>query len=303
MEKTEKIYTSAPLPFHGQKRRQVKEFAKIIAALKPALVVDLFGGSGLLAHTAKRAYPPARVVYNDYDGYGERLAHVNETNAQLCDIRKLLQEHTSGSRIAGKLREDVLQYLRRENERGYVDWITLSSSLFYSMRYANSYAEISKGSLYNRMRGVDYTVDGYLDGLEVTRVDYRQLCEQHRRAAGALFIVDPPYFSTDTRTYTSVECWTLKDYLNVLTVLLGLQFVYFTSDKSQVVELCEWLDANGGKVRNIFKGASATRVFSPTTGYTGYTDIMLYKEVDYQRLSQTYEKPPATAHPLATPSP
>jgi hypothetical protein len=74
-----------------------------------------------------------------------------------------------------------------------------------------------------------------------------------------------------------VEYWTLKDYLNVLTELNGLNFVYFTSEKSQIVELCEWLDMNEGKVRNIFKGVSVSTVKSPTSGQNSYTDIMLYK--------------------------
>jgi hypothetical protein len=63
----------------------------------------------------------------------------------------------------------------------------------------------------------------------------------------------------------------------VLTELSGLNFVYFTSNKSQIVELCEWLDCNEGKVRNIFKGASVKTVKSLTTGTTSYDDIMLYK--------------------------
>jgi hypothetical protein len=103
-----KIYTSAPLPFQGQKRRHVKEFANIIKALKPDTVIDLFGGSGLLSHTAKRAHPPARVIYNDYDNYCERLAHVDGTNKQLARLRELLSGYPRDTRIANKAREAVL---------------------------------------------------------------------------------------------------------------------------------------------------------------------------------------------------
>lgn len=38
-------------------------------------IVDAFGGSGLLSHVAKRLKPKATVIYNDFDGYAERLAH------------------------------------------------------------------------------------------------------------------------------------------------------------------------------------------------------------------------------------
>ena len=272
-----KTYTSAPLPFQGQKRRHVKEFTNIIKRLKHNVVIDLFGGSGLLAHTAKRAYPKARVIYNDYDNYCERLAYVAETNRQLAHLRELLSGHPRGTRIAGKTRADVLQFLERENKRSYVDWITLSSSLRFAMEYATSFAEFPNKSMYHKVRCDDYAGDGYLDGLDVVRGDYSELCARYRDAPRALFIADPPYLSTDTDTYNSAGYWKLKDYLNVLTVLSGLNFVYFTSDKSQVLELCEWLDTNGGKVRNVFKGASIKTVHSTIGSTARYADIMLYK--------------------------
>jgi adenine-specific DNA methylase len=64
-EKKEKKHVQAPLPFQGQKRRYVKEFSRIIEALQPDIVVDLFGGSVLLSHLAKRASPKSSVIYND----------------------------------------------------------------------------------------------------------------------------------------------------------------------------------------------------------------------------------------------
>jgi site-specific DNA-adenine methylase len=272
-----KMYTSAPLPFQGQKRYHVKEFAKVIEALKPAVVIDLFGGSGLLSHVAKRTYPKARVIYNDYDNYCERLAHANGTNKQLAYFRELLKEHPRGDRITGSLRETVLQHLAKENKRDYVDWITLSASLRFSMRYANNYKEFTTDTLYNRMRRDDYIISGYLDGLEVVKCDYSELCARYRNTPRALFIADPPYLSTNTSTYNSENYWKLKDYLNVLSALDGLNFVYFTSDKSQIIELCEWLEGNAGKVRNIFKGASIKTVHSSVNYHAKYTDIMLYK--------------------------
>jgi hypothetical protein len=272
-----KQHSAAPLPFQGQKRRHVKEFSKIISQINPPLVIDLFGGSGLLSHIAKRTCPKARVIYNDYDNFCERLAHVKQTNEQLRCLRNLLQGCPRGSRITDNFRDAVLRYLKKENKHRYVDWITLSASLRFSMNYANNFAEFQKGSLYNCVRRDDYVVDGYLDGMEVVRMDYGELCAQFRDIPRALFIADPPYLSTDTNTYSSAEYWRLKDYLNVLTALSGLNYVYFTSDKSQIVELCEWLEGNAGKVRNIFQGAQVITVLSRPTGTNGcYEDIMLY---------------------------
>ena len=44
-------------------------------------IIDTFGGSGLLSHVAKQLKPKARVIYNDFDGYAERLAHIDDINA------------------------------------------------------------------------------------------------------------------------------------------------------------------------------------------------------------------------------
>jgi site-specific DNA-adenine methylase len=131
--------------------------------------------------------------------------------------------------------------------------------------------------LYNKIPLSDYRADGYLDGLEIVRTDYSELCQKYRDVPGTLFIADPPYLSTDVKTYTAVQYWTMKNYLNILTALSGLNYVYFTSGKSQIVELCEWIDSNKDKVANIFEGANITTVKSPTSGKNSYMDIMLYK--------------------------
>ena len=274
-EKKEKKYVSAPLPFQGQKRRHVREFSNLIKEVRPDLVVDLFGGSGLLSYAAKRANPSSRVIYNDFDNYFRRLANVEKTNEILRYLRKILQGVPTDAKITGSQRDVILQRLK--SEKGYVDWITLSVALLFSMKYAVNYAEFEKGALYNKVPMFDYVTAGYLDGLEVVRNDYSELCEMYRDVPRTLFIADPPYLSTDVKTYTDVQRWTMKHYLDVLTALSGLNYVYFTSDKSQIVELCQWIDANKDKVANIFEGASVKTVVSPTSGKNSYTDIMLYK--------------------------
>jgi site-specific DNA-adenine methylase len=243
-EKKEKKHVQAPLPFQGQKRRHVKEFSRIIEALQPDIVVDLFGGSGLLSHLAKRASPSSRVIYNDYDNYCKRLKHIPQTNELLRYLRELLSDYPIDTRITGTLREKILQKLAAENAKGYVDWITISTLLLFSMHYAVNYEEITKDTLYNKIKLFDYDASGYLDGLEIVRTDYRNLVKQYRDIPRTLFLVDPPYLSTDVKTYNSVEYWTINDYLDVLTNLSGLNFIYFTSNKSQIVELCQWIDNN-----------------------------------------------------------
>lgn len=73
-------FKQAPLPFVGQKRMFLNQFAQILQDNIEGdgegwTIIDVFGGSGLLAHTAKQLKPQARVIYNDFDGYSERLRH------------------------------------------------------------------------------------------------------------------------------------------------------------------------------------------------------------------------------------
>lgn len=80
------MFKQAPLPFTGQKRMFLKHFKAILNEQIPGdgegwTIIDTFGGSGLLSHAAKQLKPKARVIYNDFDGYAERLAHIDDINA------------------------------------------------------------------------------------------------------------------------------------------------------------------------------------------------------------------------------
>lgn len=90
-----------------------------------------------------------------------------------------------------------------------------------------------------------------------------------------LFLVDPPYLSTDCKSYKNY--WGLSEYLDVLKVLVGTKFIYFTSNKSQVIELCEWIK-NNGKLGNPFDGVEKRLQQNQLNYQSSFTDIMLVKE-------------------------
>jgi adenine-specific DNA methylase len=114
-----KKYSKAPLPFNGQKNRWQRRFGNIIKETTFGAYVDLFGGSGLLSHTVKRIKPDAKVIYNDFDGYTERLDNISKTNALLSDVRDILQGVPRESRIRKELKEAILN--RIKSETGYID--------------------------------------------------------------------------------------------------------------------------------------------------------------------------------------
>ena len=270
-----KEYLSAPLPFVGQKRMFAKEYIKVLDEVKEAKVfVDLFGGSGLLSHITKRQRPDATVVYNDYDNYRRRLEHIGRTNALLDRLRNILVDVPRLKAVSKPVKERILDMMAKEEaENGFVDYITLSTSLLFSMKYATTLDEMRKHTMYNRIKRTDYDADGYLDDVVVESCDYRELFEKYRNRDDVVFLVDPPYLSTDVSTYSM--CWKLSDYLDVLKVLVGHKYVYFTSNKSSIVELCDWLGGNK-EIGNPFIG-STRKEFNAFMNYNShYTDIMLY---------------------------
>lgn len=275
-----KLYLSAPLPFVGQKRMFAKEFIKVLDQFKDKTVfVDLFGGSGLLSHITKYQRPDAKVVYNDYDGYCFRLQAIPQTNALLKDLREIAKETPRNKPIRGEARERIFErIIREEREKGYVDFITISSSLMFSMKYQLSVDGMRKETLYNNIRKADYPdCKDYLSGLTITSCDYKELYEQYKDIPGVVFLVDPPYLSTEVGTYKMY--WRLSDYLDVLTVLQDKLFVYFTSNKSSIIELCEWLGSND-TIGNPFKDCRKVEFNAHMNYAAKYTDIMLYKKQD-----------------------
>lgn len=274
-----RLYLSAPLPFVGQKRMFAKHFIEAVRQYPAGTVfVDLFGGSGLLSHITKHIHPASRVIYNDFDNYRRRIEEIPRTNALLDRIRPIASRFPRHKPVTGEAREEIFRLLEQEErETGYLDFITLSSSLMFSMKYKMSIPEMRRETLYNNVRKTGYAeCPDYLAGLEIESCDYRELFERFRNMPGVVFLVDPPYLSTEVGTYRM--SWRLADYLDVLSVLSGHDFVYFTSDKSSLVELCEWMGRNPS-LGNPFERCRR-REFDATMNYNArYTDIMLFTEL------------------------
>ncbi len=273
-----KQYLSAPLPFQGQKRMFAKEYIKVLQQYPDGTTfVDLFGGSGLLSHITKCEKPHSKVVYNDFDGYRLRLEHIPQTNELLAELREIVREIPRHKPIMGEAREQVFECLKEHQEcYGYLDFITISSSIMFSMKYRLSIEEMRKEALYNNVRSTDYPLcNDYLDGLTIVSADYKQVFNQYKNTPGVVFLVDPPYLSTEVGTYKMY--WRLADYLDVLTVLSGHSFVYFTSNKSSILELCDWIGRNK-TVGNPFEKCTKVEFNAHMNYNATYTDMMLYKK-------------------------
>lgn len=273
-----KMYLSAPLPFVGQKRMFAKQFIDVIKKYPDdTIFVDLFGGSGLLSHIAKFNKPNSTVVYNDFDNYRLRLGNIPRTNKLLRDLREIVKDVPRSSIIKGEPRNLILERLEREQrEFGFIDFITISASLLFSGKYKTNLEEFYSSSFYNRVRSKDIEQpDRYLDGLEISSCDYRVLFNKYKDNPHAVFIIDPPYLGTDVKTYNM--SWGLKDYLDVLTVLDKHRFIYFTSNKTSIVELCAWMHKHKN-FEDPFANCKNNNHLVHLNYECQYSDIMLYNE-------------------------
>lgn len=269
-----KKYNTAPLPFQGQKRKFLKQFREALDGFPPdATYVDLFGGSGLLSQTVKSYYPDAKVVYNDYDNFRERLENIEKTNLLLGELRLIVGDHPRNTKIEGQKKLDIIEAVRRHEVNGFVDYISLSASILFAMKYVLNFEDLTKETFYNCIRMSDFNADDYLRGVTVVSQDYKQLFTKYQNVDKVIFLVDPPYLSTDVSTYKNY--WKLTDYLDVLEVLYKQNYCYFTSSKSSIVELCEWIETKT-KGASPFVGATKKEMNTSVNYNSSYTDIMLY---------------------------
>lgn len=277
-----KIFNSAPLPFQGQKRAFVSLFRTALKEVgekrEIKVIVDLFGGSGLLAHHAKRIFPEAKVIYNDFDNYCHRLRNVDRTNQLINDFRAISDGFPYKAKLPPEEARRILRRVEKEEKTGFVDYITISTSLLFSRKYVTSYEELKASTMYNSVIKSGYQFDPaeYLNGLQIVRQDYFELFNEYKDTPDVLFLVDPPYLTTDTETYNSNLYWKLKDYLNVLRVLKNTNYFFFTSDKSSLLEICKWFEQNCN-MANPFAGSIVHSRKNMPTGFSSYTDMMIYK--------------------------
>ena len=271
-----KMYKSAPLPFRGQKRFFVNDFRTVLKRFDNIeIIVDLFGGSGLLSHVAKHDRPATRVIYNDYDNYCDRIASVRTTNEILALARPLLKDVGKGKKVPDEIKRQILSIVEDYSQKGYLDYISLGTALLFSGRWIRTFDELSKETMYNGIRSSGYEVEGYLDGLEITHKDYRELFAEFGGLPNVLFLIDPPYLSTEIGTYNCY--WKLKDYVGVLELLNNTQYIYFTSNKSQIIELCEIIKELS-IVGNPFDGADIYTKNNFLNYHASFTDMMLVKQ-------------------------
>ncbi|STZ09340.1 Site-specific DNA methylase [Moraxella caprae] len=238
-----KHHKTAPLPFTGQKRMFLRHFEKILKDNIPNdgegfTVLDVFGGSGLLAHNAKRILPKATVIYNDFDGYVERLAHIPTTNRLRQELFEILKGEPRSVKLSSTAKAKVLGHLRKSADNGtFVDVQTLAGWLLFSGRQVGSLDEfLAESTFYNRIVKTDYpNADGYLDGLILECLDFEKLLQKYQDTPNCLLLLDPPYLCTAQGAYAKHGYFGMTKFLRLMQFVRP-PFIFFSSTKSELMD-------------------------------------------------------------------
>ena len=232
-----KVFNSPPLPFVGQKRNWVKTFRNLLTENIPDAgdgwtVVDVFGGSGILSDVAKRTLPKARVIYNDFDNYHERLEHIPETNALREKLLAIVDGCEFRRKLPPEIRARVIEAI--DSFEGYKDFSTIATWFVFTGNTCREWEKVRRLSgLYDRVPSTPYpSAEGYLDGVETVTKDFEELMAEHAGNHRALFVLDPPYLCTAQDAYKKAEYFDLICFLR-LTQAIRPPFLVFSSDKSE----------------------------------------------------------------------
>ena len=225
------VYSKPPLPFFGNKSRCKDIILKELKKLPEGLIfVDLFGGSFYISHLCHSIFPDSVIICNDYDNYIQRLKHIPDTNKILLELKEKINIKKS-DKIPLDKKEIVRDVLKNSK---YIDWDTISARLLYSgaIRVHDIETLMSKG--------FNEDISKYIEGITFVRKDWRDLYEEYKNKENIFFICDPPFYNTWDFQYQAD--WNLKNTLETLDVLNKHNCFYFTSDKSGLECVMEWLN-------------------------------------------------------------
>ena len=280
LSQPKQTYHKAPLPFVGQKRNFLKHFIPMLQQNIPDdgadwTIVDVFGGSGLLAHTAKRTLPKARVIYNDFDGYAERLHHIADTERLRQKCIAIIGTARKERRLDPAMQSQLIAAI--ETFDGFVDVQTLASWFLFSGKQAKDWADLKSKIWWNRIAQSPYAeAADYLNGLEIRQQYFTELLPEFAGQTNTLLLLDPPYVSTAQGAYANEQYFGMVQFLK-LADNIKPPFVFFSSTKSELPAYVDYVCCE--KVGNwqAWKDCQKAVVNARLNHQAGYEDNMLWR--------------------------
>mgnify|MGYP001646610298 CR=1 FL=1 len=274
------MHSKAPLPFIGQKRAFLSQFATVLHQIIPGdgdgwTILDAFGGSGLLSHAAKHHKPAARVIYNDYDGYADRLRSIPDTNRLRDRLAAILDNKPREKRLDKDTKSAVINAI--ENFDGYKDLNCLRSWLLYSGKEAPTLEHLYKETMYNCLRRSPYPeAADYLDGLEITNESFETLLPRYAGRENTLLVLDPPYVCTQQGNYRKAAYFGMVEFLRLMAMVRP-PFVFFSSTRSEFAAYLEYLRQHRPQEWEKWQGFEHVRITGGISKTVRYEDNMIYR--------------------------
>ena len=276
-----KTFKQAPLPFIGQKRMFLKHVEIVLnkhidGEGKGWTIVDVFGGSGLLSHTAKQLKPKATVIYNDFDGYAERLNHIDDINR----LRQIIFNYLHGiipknGRLSKEIKAEIINKIN--DFKGYKDLNCLASWLLFSGQQVGSIEALFAKDFWHCVRQSDYpTAEGYLDGIEVISESFHKLIPRYQNQEKVLLLLDPPYLCTRQESYKQATYFDLIDFLRLIN-LTKPPYIFFSSTKSEFIRYLDYIQESKTDNWESFDGYERIVVKASASKDGIYEDNMIYK--------------------------
>lgn len=276
-----KTFKQAPLPFIGQKRMFLKHVEIVLNKHIDGegygwTIVDVFGGSGLLSHTAKRLKPKATVIYNDFDGYAERLKHIDDINR----LRQIIFNYLHGiipknGRLSKEIKTEIINKIN--DFKGYKDLNCLASWLLFSGQQVGSIEALFAKDFWHCVRQSDYpTAEGYLDGIEVISESFHKLIPRYQNQEKVLLLLDPPYLCTRQESYKQATYFDLIDFLRLIN-LTKPPYIFFSSTKSEFIRYLDYMQESKTDNWESFEGYERIVVKASASKDGIYEDNMIYK--------------------------
>lgn len=239
------IYTRPPLPFMGNKRNMLKHIKQVLETMRAdgeidgeSVFIDVFGGSGIVAHNIKQWYPRNQVLWNDYDNYQKRLDHIPQTESLRAWLYEKARDALPKNALPKEIKQEILAHIHTLETQGeYIDYISLSSYLLFSGNYARDFTELSKAPFYKRISVARLSAQGYLHGVERVSLDFIDLLESYKHIKNKCLILDPPYLQTQVGNYK--DHFSLGQFFSLIE-RVQRPYLFFGSDRSDIIEAFEY---------------------------------------------------------------
>lgn len=243
------MFKKSPLPFQGQKRA----FTSYIINNKNELdnyindktiIIDVFGGSGLLSHVFACLYPNNKIIYNDYDEFSQmyKAENIEKLNNVINEINNVINgKYKKEKRISKEDTIKIKTMIKNLNLNNHFKNI-LSSLYGYSgnkVKFDNIESADMWAKTFDKCYDVKY--DDYIkNNISIIKKDYYDIFQDYYNNDNIFYILDPPYLYTDNGKYVKTsedsKWFNVGDTLNILYQMFtkkNFKGLFFNSYKSE----------------------------------------------------------------------